>query len=188
MLDGLKNRENTRLWSDFCGRYRPIVVRFAQRLGLNEEDAQDAAQEALLAFAEAYHAGRYDRQKGRLRTWLYSIASNKIRDLQRCRFRDKAVASPPDKTALIEQLPDDRTMSEYWEVEWQQSLVRICIQQVRKQVKPSSMRVFELCVLKQRSVDEVAAELEMSRDAVLRARSRVLSRIRRVRRVLEPDW
>jgi RNA polymerase sigma factor (sigma-70 family) len=188
LLDGLHDHQNTRLWSDFCNRYQPAVVRFARRLGLNEEDARDAAQDALLAFVEAYRAGQYDRRKGRLRTWLYGIAANKIRDSQRRRFRDKALAGPPGKTALIEQLPNDRTMSECWEAEWRQSLVRICIQQVSRQVKPSSMRVFELCILKKRSLEEVADELNMSQEAVLRARSRVLSRMRQVRRMLEPDW
>jgi len=59
---------------------------------------------------------------------------------------------------------------------------------VSRQVKPSSMRVFELCILIKRSIDEVADELTMSREAVLRARSRVLSRMRKVRGMLEPDW
>jgi hypothetical protein len=50
------------------------------------------------------------------------------------------------------------------------------------------MEVFELTVLKQWPVDRAASHLGMSRDAVLRARSRVLSRIRDIRHRLESEW
>lgn len=182
---GLQDRGNTQVWSDFCGRYGPILVAFGRRLGLSEADAHDAGQDTLLAFAEAYRQGRYDRSKGRLRTWLYGIATNKIRDMQRARCRERVQHDASDGEAIVDGIADDRSMSEAWEAEWQRWLLRECVRQVRDEVKPTSMRVFELCVLDHKSIESVADELGMSHEAVLRARSRVLARIRRARETIE---
>ena len=70
LLAGLRDRSNDACWSEFFGRYQPLLVGFGHKLGLSETDAQDAAQETLMAFVSTYREGGYDRQKGRLRTWL----------------------------------------------------------------------------------------------------------------------
>jgi ABC-type cobalamin transport system ATPase subunit len=75
-----------------------------------------------------------------------------------------------------------------WEVEWQRALLAACMEQVRCEVKPSSFQVFEMLVLGRQPLDEVASTLQMSRDAVLKAKTRVLSRIREVRHQLEAEW
>src|SRR4029453_12334468 len=85
LLAGLKDNKNDAVWSDFFARYQPMLLAFARKLGMSDEDAKNAAQEALMAFVSAYREGAYDRKKGRLRTWLYGIASHKVRDMQRKR-------------------------------------------------------------------------------------------------------
>ena len=50
MLEGLRDPGNETVWRDFDERYRPVLIGFAQRLGLTAADAEDAAQETLLAF------------------------------------------------------------------------------------------------------------------------------------------
>ncbi len=187
-LLGLHDPQNNAAWLEFCARFMPVLLAFGRRLGLREHDAQDAAQEALLAFVEGYRQNRYDRTKGRLRTWLYGIASNKIRDLQRARAREHLVADKSNETACLEQIPDDASMSELWEAEWQRSLLTACMEAVQREVKPSSFRVFELLVLQKRPLDEVTAALQMSRDAVLKAKTRVLARMREIRGGLEAEW
>ena len=68
LLAGLEKPENCTVWQQFVDRYRPLVMHYAQnRFGLGLHDAEDAAQNTLAAFAEAYQKGQYDRDKGRLR-------------------------------------------------------------------------------------------------------------------------
>jgi RNA polymerase sigma factor (sigma-70 family) len=188
LLVGLRDPQNDAIWSEFVRRYQPVLLAFARRLGLNEPDAQDAAQDALMAFAAGYREGKYDPGRGRLRTWLYGIAANKIHDVQRQRPRDRLIADASNETAFLERVPDDHSMSEIWEAEWRRSVLASCMEEVRREIKPSSMQVFELCVLQKRPVDETADRLGMSRDAVLKARTRVLSRIREIRARMESEW
>ena len=53
LLDGLRDPRNRSVWDQFVSRYRPTIVRFGCRLGLREDEGENAAQEALKAFAIA---------------------------------------------------------------------------------------------------------------------------------------
>ena len=73
LLDGLYDPANSVVWRQFDQRYRPIIIGFARRLGLTDDDAADIAQETLVRFVKEYRAGKYDRTRGRLRTWIIAM-------------------------------------------------------------------------------------------------------------------
>jgi RNA polymerase sigma-70 factor (ECF subfamily) len=188
MLAGLRDRRNDACWSEFFARYQPMILAFARKLGLSDSDAQDAAQETLVAFAGSYRDGGYDRDKGRLRTWLMGIASHKVRDIQRRRGREVVLANNPESTAFINKIPDEEQMSQVWEAEWQQAIVKRCMEEVRTQVKPRTMEAFELFALKGLAAEEVARKLDMTENAVWIAKNRVLSRLRETQKYMEENW
>ncbi len=187
LLMGLRDSADQVVWGEFFSRYQPILVAFARKLGLREHDAEDAAQETLIKFAQAYREGRYERDRGRLRTWLLSIAANTVRDLQR-RRRDVGAGAPADRTGLLEQVPDDASMSEVWEAEWKRAIVRQCLAQVSQRVSPTTLRAFELLTLEGWSGEQVAAHLNISRNAVYLAKIHVLSHMRELQQKMEEAW
>jgi DNA-directed RNA polymerase specialized sigma24 family protein len=83
LLNGLRDPDNRGIWHDFVGRYHPMIVRFAVRQGMREADAQDIAQQTLMTFCTAYQRGKYEREQGRLRYWLFGIARNEIRNARK---------------------------------------------------------------------------------------------------------
>jgi RNA polymerase sigma factor (sigma-70 family) len=188
LLAGLRDPQDDVVWREFCERYRPVLVSFASRLGLGRPEAEDAAQETLLAFATSYRQGHYDREKGRLRSWLSGIAQNKIRDIQRRRQREAAIGDGKETTAFVERFPDPHSLSEVWEAEWRRALVRACLERVRSQVEPTTIRAFELFALREWPAEEVASHLGLSRNAVYKAKNHVLSRLRSMRKDLEGSW
>lgn len=188
LLLGLKDRRNDGAWTQFCERYQPLILAFARRLGLSEHDAQDAAQDALLAFAAGYEEGAFDPDKGRLRKWLLGIAANKIRDVQRRRGRECLAEDNGDRTGLLQRVPDDHTISEAWEAEWEAAILKACMDQVRTEVEPATMEAFELFVLKEWPAQQVADHLHTTSNAVFKAKRRVLARMREVYQYLEANW
>lgn len=188
LLMGLKDQKNDAVWSEFYARYQPMLHSFARKLGMSDQDAQDAAQETLMAFCSTYREGGYDREKGRLRTWLFGIASHKVRDIQRRGGRERVMMDNAESTAFLNKVPDDEQVSLIWENEWQQAVLKQCMDEVRKQVKPQTMEAFEMFALKGMSAEDVAAKLGMTENAVWIAKNRVLSRLREAQKYMEENW
>ncbi len=180
LLLALRDQGNQQAWTAFSARYRPVLISFARRLGLSEPDAQDAAQDCLFAFARAYREGNYDRTRGRLRNWLFSIASHKVKDLQRRICRRPIAQGQRDDAAGIDAVPDRQPSCDPLESEWHRAILDACIEEVARHVEPTTLQVFRLHVLEERSVDDVAAELNMTRNAIFKAQRRVLTRMREV--------
>lgn len=165
-----------------------MLQAFTRKLGLNEVDAQDATQETFLAFARAYQAGQYNQQKGRLRSWLFKIAQNKVCDFHRRLAREPAQFSGDEQEQCLEQEFDEGQQVEFWEDEWRQALIRTCLDLVRRDVAENTFAAFEEITVKERSPDDVARDLGMTRAAVTKANQRVLSRMRELHQILDMEW
>ena len=188
LLVGLQKSSNDEVWSEFCTRYQPLLIAVSRRMGLAEQDALDASQDTLLAFSEGFLKGQYDRSKGRLRAWLFSIAVKKIRDIQRRNGRDLAMVEPADKSRLLNGQPDEHRFNEIWESEWERRLLQVCMENVRRHVEAVTVKAFELFVLQEWPADKVAAELGLTRNAVFKAKRRVLTRMRETYKYLQANW
>jgi RNA polymerase sigma factor (sigma-70 family) len=181
ILDRLRDFQNQSAWGQFAERFRTPLISFARKMGLTSADAEDAAQEILLTFAQKYRNGDYDPAKCRLSHWLFGIAYRQILGARRKLARQRAKAAAGADTSFWAALPGEDEAARQWDQEWEQALFRQCLQRVRGEVKSTTLRVFELLVLGKRPADEVAAELGMTRNAVFVAKHRVLSRLRALR-------
>ena len=188
-LDCLQGGQSEQVWSEFCARYEPVLTAVARGAGLQEEDARDVVQESLLAFLEALRAGKYDRDRGRLRSWLKGMVSNKTRDaLRRLARREVQVVDSGDATAFLDRFPDERVLSDIFEQEWERGVLTECLRQVRDEVDPQTFQAFELYAMADQAVDDVARQLNISRNAVYLSKSRVLSRLRELQQAIAPIW
>lgn len=189
LLDGLQDPANRTVWQSFVDRYRPMIERYAHRLGLPHHDAADAAQQTLVAFCNAYQEGKYDRSKGRLRVWLFGIARNQTLNLIRKRARrDVQVAGEPDQTDFFAKIPGDDELEKTWEDEWREAVLRQCLQEVRREFDPKSIEAFELFAWKGLPAQEVAERLDMTPNAVFIVKHRVMKRIKDLRPAMEEIW
>jgi RNA polymerase sigma-70 factor (ECF subfamily) len=191
LLEGLRDPADRSVWQLFANRYRPLLVSYARRsFGLSDEDAEDATQVTLADFAEAYRKGQYDRDKGRLRKWLFGIATNRMRDLARrnARKREFQANGSSDSAGFLPAIPADDELETAWEAEWRHAVIRQCLDEVRFQFDPKTVEAFELYVWKGRPAREVAARLSMTENAVYLARHHVLKRIRELLPRMEEIW
>lgn len=170
-------------WSSFAERYRGPLLAFARRLGIPDHEAEDVAQETLLAFLSAWRRGRYDRQRGRLGAFLFGVAVQQVREHHR-RARRGGPAGVVE-TSFWRELPDEQGLRDTWDTTWERALFQRCLDQARRELKPSTLRAFELTALEERPPREVAAELGLSVNAVYVAKHRVLTRLRELQEGFE---
>jgi RNA polymerase sigma-70 factor (ECF subfamily) len=180
LLGGLRDRSDAESWESFVERYRPLIVRFASGLGFPPDDAEDLAQTALLAFSKAYLAGRYDPARGRLRSWLFGIVHNQVRDANRRRPREEQPESTAEERSLFAALATPESLADAWEREWRDAVLEEGLRVVRSEVEDSTWRAFESFARGGASADAVAAELGLTPNAVYGAKRRVLRRLREV--------
>ncbi|MFG0314416.1 MAG: RNA polymerase sigma factor [Phycisphaerales bacterium] len=169
-------------WQRFTARFRPPMIRFARRCGLSEEQAEDAAQDTLVQFVERYRDGQYERSRGRLGSWLFTLMYNSIRSQRRDDARSPRQAPRViDRTTFFSARPDEASAARVWEQDWEHHAISTCIDQLRSEVSPSHFQVFELTTFREVPAAEVARQLGLTRDAVYQARYRVLKRLEELR-------
>ena len=177
LLEGLKDAENDEVWQDYVGRYRPLLVRYAARSGVTPDDAEDVAQATLHAFCVSYREGRYDRRKGRLRAWLLGIAQNQVRRFKRRPSPERQAGAEFFDYAGAPAAPEQ---DEVWEQEWQSAVLRQCLEEIRREVKPRTFEAFERFALAGESAARIAEDLGVSENAVFLAKRRILRRVREI--------
>jgi len=185
VLEDLQRPDDTFAWNEFCTHFRPVVIKFAIRLGLSPMEAEDAAQETMLAFLKAFRDGKYTREKGRLSSWLFGVAKNVILNLRRNRPLEQLIADKTTGTSFWELVQDDHQMEQTWDVQWRRMVFDKCLSRARREFDPKMFHAFEQYALAGAPVAEVCRHLAMSRTAVYIAKSRVLSRLRELRRQFE---
>ncbi len=174
LLDALRDHSNEPVWSHIDSRYRPVIAGLARRLGLNESDADEVAQQTLAEFVRAYREGRYDRAKGRLSSWILGIAHHTSLRLMRAR-RGQSEAD--------ESIPDDAneaSLRSIWTDERDRAILDRAIAMLREEsdIDDRTLLAFELVALRGVPAAEVGRQCAMSTDQVYVAKSRVTKKLK----------
>lgn len=178
LLNDLMDPAKERVWSEFDDRYRPILFGFARRLGLEAEDAADAAQEALARFVRSFRAGEYDRARGRLSSWLVGIARHCVADAARQRATQRVVAGA---SAIAEIVAREDELESIWQAERQREILRRAMASLAdSRMDERTISAFELVALHDAPAEQVGRQLNMTTDEVYVAKHRCLKRLRTI--------
>ncbi|NQU50009.1 MAG: RNA polymerase sigma factor [Planctomycetes bacterium] len=189
LLEGLQDAERQTVWNDFVGRYRPTIVGYVAQLGFRRDDAEDIAQASLLAFSTAFRDGKFERSKGRLRSWMFGIVLNHVRSARRKKsVREVQVADNTANTGFFENIEADDQMEKLWEEQWHKSVLKQCFDQIRLEIPADVYRAFHAAVVEGLSVQAAAKKLSLSPVEVLRSKRRVLRRTREMLPLVEELW
>lgn len=163
-------------WTSLSEHFELPLKRYALRAGLSQEAVQDVVQDTLIAFAEAYRRGAYDRSRGRLSGWLFGIARLEVAGVRRkvAIHRDETLSTAREGSLI----PDEEALEGIWEEEWRRAILERCIETVRQEVEPITWECFALQAFEGLNGDEVAERMSIPRTRVYNARHRVSRRMR----------
>lgn len=171
LLQRVREHHDQAAWGRFVELYAPLILRWARRAGLSENDAADLVQEVLVVLLRELPSFDYDSARGRFRGWLKTVTINKCREQQRKRHPETGVDAAEPWAAS----PD---LERFWEDEYRQHLVARALEIMKSDFEPKTWEACYLHVVSDKSAAEVGALLEMSEAAVYVAKSRVLRRLR----------
>ncbi len=174
----VKDSSNRTAWEAFAQIYRPIIYRIARTRGMQDADAQDLAQQVLMAVGSAIGRWEKNDEETRFRNWLSRITKNAI---------VKALSRPPRELAIggshllgdLKEFGEDEPETvELIALEYRRALYLRASAIVRVDVRSETWQAFEMTVLEAASIDDAARRLKKSKGTIYAARSRVMRRLR----------
>jgi len=180
ILRDLDDRQES-AWSELIDHFHQPLVTLGIRMGLDPEEAADAAQESLVSFLQAFRTGRYDRDRGRLSSWLLGFAARTIMQHRKKRRRSAARESPMADIATAPGPSPADSLERLWEG----ALLAEAMHAIEREVEPATWKAFDLVALRGVPPAEAARELDVSLTAIYSAKHRVGRRLREWREAID---
>lgn len=173
LLGRLGCPSDAQAWGEFVSLYAPLLRSWARPHCDQDADAEDVVQEVLGVVARRITEFAHNARMGAFRAWIKAIAANKLGDYLRTRARQPAPAH-----LLLELEGPSGELSREWDRQHAHHLAHALIDRIRPDFTPTTFEAFRRVMLLGEATAEAARALGLSANAVLIAKSRVLSRLR----------
>ncbi len=180
LLERLNDRSDSVAWRRLVDLYSPLIKAWLRHHGVSPNEAEDLTQDVLGVVVREVSRFRHNGRAGAFRTWLRTITTNCLRRSWQSRRRRVDAASPPDLLVLLDQLEDPASdLSRRWDWEHDQHVLERLMDLIEPEFEATTWQAFRRQVIDGLPAKAVAAELGVTVNAVLIAKSRVLSHLRR---------
>ncbi len=186
-------QHDSRAWHELVDLYGPLIAHWCRRSGLDHHASADCVQQTFTAVLRSLDGYQARKVSGAFRSWLWTIATNKIRDHWRSNLREAQGTGGSTALKALQQVPMDELSSE---VSWNDSesvdavqlsaLAARAREQIREEFAPRTWEIFRRAVVDQIPTAMVAQEFSVTPAAVRQARSRILRRLRQQLGDVEP--
>ena len=178
LLKRLRDGSDALAWDEFFDRYWRLVFASARRRGCSEHAAEEIVQDVMLAVFEKKDVFHYDPARGRFRDWLAGVVRNKVAERRR-RPDERIRAQGSDSAAeLSDRQADEACPDSVWEAAFENGLLIVLLDLVRRELNPRTYQAFELSALHGMCGADVAKITGQSCNAVYLARKKVLARLK----------
>jgi len=177
LLERLRLRPDADSWRRLVDLYAPLIRGWLPQYSLQPPDVDDLSQDILAVLVRELPNFQHDLRPGSFRRWLRTITVNRLRNFWRSGKHRPVAAGDVD--FLLDQLEQpDSPLSRQWDEEHDRHVVARLLKLLEPEFEPATWRAFRLLVLEGKPTAEVAAELNMTANAVRIAKSRILTRFR----------
>ena len=178
LLERLRLQPNEDSWKRLVDLYTPLLSRWLRQAGVEGSDSDDLMQEVFVAVVREIPTFEHNQQHGAFRCWLRTILVHRLRSYWNAKQSTRAAVSAENLQALARLEDPASDLNRLWDREHDALLAERILQLIEKDFLPSTWQAFRRIVLDGGKPVDVAAELGLSVNAVLLAKSRVLRRAR----------
>jgi len=159
-------------WERLVPIYETLLQKWLRAAGLQQADRDDLSQRVMEVLVCRLPQFEHNGRPGAFRAWLRGITVNFLREF----WRKKPT---PESSSVLDQLVDPHSdLSKLWDQQHDRHVLRSLLDLVQMEFTDSTWRAFRRLVLDGVPTRTVAAELQITVNAVLLAKSRVLGRLR----------
>ena len=171
-------RRDREAWRRLVHLFSPLVYDWCRRQNLQAADSADVLQEVFQSVLQNLGGFRREKPGDSFRGWLWTITRNKIRDFRRTRRARGGGGS--EAWRRMQELPEQEPPSDSGDGESRVSVspLRRALETIRQDFGETTWRAFWRIAVENRPAAEVAEELQISVNAVRKAKARVLRRLR----------
>jgi RNA polymerase sigma-70 factor (ECF subfamily) len=178
LLERLRTKRDEDSWKRFVDLYTPLLERWLLQLQVKSADAADLVQEVFATLVRQLPSFEHNEQRGAFRRWLRTILVNHVR----CFWNDRRTSprsDGPDVLQELDRLEDPASdLNRLWDRQHDIFLARRVLELTEKDFTASTWHAFRRVVLEGTKPAAVAAEMGLTVNAVMLAKSRVLRRAR----------
>jgi RNA polymerase sigma-70 factor (ECF subfamily) len=179
LLERLRARPDDASWKRFLDLYTPLLERWLRQSGVDDADAADLLQEVFATLVRELPSFEHNARTGAFRCWLRTILVNRVRCFWTDRRAAPVTADSRDILRDLDRLEDPTSdLSKLWDRQHDTFLARRVLELIEKDFTASTWHAFRRLVLEGAKPAAVAAEMGVTVNAVLLAKSRVLRRAR----------
>lgn len=165
-------------WEEFAEIYEPLVYRLARRRGLQDADAREVTQEAMVAVAGAIERWEPSAGPGSFRSWLFQIARNLAINFLVKQQRQSRGAGGTDMLRLLDEQPaPSPSDTAIFDDEYRRQLFRSAAEKVKPAFQAKTWDAFWRTCVNGETIADVASDLQMSIGSVYAARSRITAKL-----------
>ena len=173
VLKAVADTGNESAWARLFDLYAGFVFSIARSRGLSEEDADDVVQVVFADLARMMPTFKYDRAKGKFRSYLIGLVHWRVKDRLRLVQRDnEQMKAYLDEVANLP--PADKDFAER---EWQTAAVEEALRRIKPDVRPEHYAAFVASAVEGQDTETVMRLYNLSRDNLYQIRKRLTAKL-----------
>ena len=176
LLDRLRTSSSAADWDVFHSIYRPLITRQLRVRHVAAADVDDVTQDILAKVFIGIGSFTHNGRGGAFRNWLGTIISHDVWNYFQ-KLNRRPITS--DLMDLTHPTAEAEIVAAF-EAEYDRHVLESLLKVIESEFTATSWQAFKLQTLYARSPAQVALQLEITPNAAIIAKSRVLSRLRQV--------
>ena len=183
VLAAVADTGDEKAWRRLFDLYAGFVFSIARSKGLADADADDIVQTVFADLARNLPSFKYDREKGRFRSYLSALTRWRINDRLRAGKRDVELKASFMEEAKARMSADDE---DFEEREWQAAALEEALRRIKPGVQSAHYAAFVASAVEGQDTETVTRLYGISRDNLYQIRKRLAAKLREtLKQVLE---
>ena len=176
VIRAVADTENEAAWQRFFDLYAGFVFSITRSKGLNDTDADDIVQMVFVDLMRNLLSFKYDREKGRFRSYLAALVKWRVIDRLKAVRRDADLKADFMEEAKATSPGDD----EFADREWKAVAMDHALRWIKSSVRPEHYAAFVASTVEGQDMETVMKLYNLSRDNLYQIRKRLSERLRKV--------